>query len=182
MFEPILNSSVSATRKKTLNLTTYLIALGIYLCRHGTKSLVLSNHKCQETWDTSYWFIGISASWWTNICCKYYSYIFPILSGIQDLILIKWPSLFFDRFRGLQRQIDIALGVTEVTKIAGSKWPDLKVKSWPMVCTYRSWGRSMDGSLPHIVMSCMVVLHQLGNVLNSCINNGLRKVLMVDLI
>ena len=29
MFEPILNSSVSATRKKTLNLTTYLFALGI---------------------------------------------------------------------------------------------------------------------------------------------------------
>ena len=29
MFEPIFNSSVSATRKKTLNLTTYLFALGI---------------------------------------------------------------------------------------------------------------------------------------------------------
>jgi len=103
----ILNSSVSATRKKILNLTTYLFALGICPYKHWTKSLVL--HKCQELWDTSYWFIGISASWWTNICCKYYSYIFPILSGIQDLILIKWSSLFFTG-SGC-RDIDIALSL-----------------------------------------------------------------------
>jgi len=38
----ILNSSVSATRKKILNLTTYLFALGICPYKHWTKSLVLT--------------------------------------------------------------------------------------------------------------------------------------------
>ena len=38
----ILNSSVSATRKKILNLTTYLFSLGICPYKHWTKSLVLT--------------------------------------------------------------------------------------------------------------------------------------------
>jgi hypothetical protein len=41
----------------------------------------------------------------------------------------------------------------------------------------------MDGSCYIFISeSCMVVLHQLGHILISCINNELRQVLMVDLI
>jgi len=92
MFEPILNSSVSATRKKTLNLTTYLFALGIipisieqshwYLAVINAKKRVINSLGLVHRDELIIYSLSIIV-----IYSLYYQ--FPILSVIQGLILIK---------------------------------------------------------------------------------------------